>query len=125
MAFDERLATRVRAALTACNSVDERRMFGGVSFLLHGRMLCGVHGNALVLRLGRAGSAEALARPHVRPMDLTGKVLGTMVFVDPPGCRSAAQLRRWLDRALRFHTELEASPTAKRARRGLKGRERD
>jgi TfoX/Sxy family transcriptional regulator of competence genes len=116
MAFDERLATRVRAALAAHNGVDEQHMFGGVAFLLHGRMLCGVHGNALVLRLGRAGSAEALLRPHVRPMDLTGKVLGTMVFVDPPGCRNAAQLRSWLERALRFHAELEASPTARRRR---------
>lgn len=106
MAFDEALAMRVRAVLGKRRGVDERRMFGGLAFLLHGNMLCGVHGRALVLRLGREGSAEALSRPHVRPMDLTGKVLRTMVFVDPPGCRSAAQLRSWLTRALRFDAEL-------------------
>ena len=117
MAFDEALAARVRRLLAVRRGVDEQHMFGGVAFLLHGKMLCGVHGDALILRLGREGSAAALARPHVRPMDFTGKVLGTMVFVDPPGCRRAPQLRRWLEQALRFNAELQQAPARARKRR--------
>jgi TfoX/Sxy family transcriptional regulator of competence genes len=116
MAFDEALAMRVRAALASRRDIDERRMFGGLAFLMHGNMLCGVHGDALILRLGREGSAEALARPHVRPMDLTGKVLRTMVYVDPAGCRGSAQLRSWLERALRFNAELRRAETCSRGR---------
>jgi TfoX/Sxy family transcriptional regulator of competence genes len=116
VAFDEALALRVRRLLATREGVDEQHMFGGVAFLLHGSMLCGVHGDALILRLGREGSAAALARPHVRPMDLTGKVLSTMVFVDPAGCRGAVRLRGWLEQAIRFNAELRASPRSTRRR---------
>jgi TfoX/Sxy family transcriptional regulator of competence genes len=117
MAFDEGLAARIRRALAPRRGVDEQRMFGGIAFLVHGSMLCGVHGDALILRLGREGSEAALARPHVRPMDLTGKVLRTMVFVDPPGCRTAPQLRRWLDQALRLNAELCGDASRRRRRK--------
>lgn len=124
MAFDEALAGRVRALLVSRRGIDEQHMFGGVAFLLDGRMLCGVHGDALIVRLGADASAAALARPHVRPMDLTGKILRTMVFVDPAGCRRAAQLRGWLERALRFQQELGRAAPAQRRRRAATRRRR-
>lgn len=77
-------------------------MFGGSAFLLDGRMICGVQGSALVLRLGLEGAAAALERRHTRPMDFTGKPLASMVYVDSPGYRRAADLRAWVEQALRF-----------------------
>lgn len=77
-------------------------MFGGLAFLVNGHMACGVQGTALVLRLGAEGAAAARRRPHVRPMDFTGRPLASMVYVDAAGCRRDADLRAWVDEAVRF-----------------------
>ena len=100
MAVDERLATRVRAILRNVPGVEERRMFGGLAFMVDGHMACGVLGTDLVLRLGEQGATAALERPHVRPMDFTGRPIRSMVFVAPAGVDSARALRRWVDRAI-------------------------
>jgi TfoX/Sxy family transcriptional regulator of competence genes len=81
MAFDDRLADRVRDVLAAAPDVSERRMFGGLAFLVGARMACGVVGSDLMLRLGEAGADAALERSHVRPMDFTGRPMRTMVYV--------------------------------------------
>ncbi|MBI1788289.1 MAG: TfoX/Sxy family protein, partial [Acidobacteria bacterium] len=73
MPFDERLADRVRSALSRGKGVAERRMFGGVAFLVRGNMCCGVTRDLLVLRVGSPGAELALGRPHTREMDFTGK----------------------------------------------------
>ena len=101
MAFDEALAERVRSALAGEEGVTERKMFGGLAFMLDGHMSCGIVGEELMLRLGPEGAAAALERPHVRPMDFTGRPLKGMVFVAPEGLRGAA-LRRWVDEAAAF-----------------------
>lgn len=74
MSYDEALASRCRTILEGEAGLSERKMFGGLSFLLHGNMVCGVQGGNLVVRLG-SGEAydKALRRPHVRPMDFTGR----------------------------------------------------
>ena len=102
MPHDVRLVERVRAALAGRRNVTERRMFGGVCFLLHGNMCCGVAGKELVLRLGDADAAAALQEPCTRPMDFTGRPLKSMVYVEPAGVRLDEQLEAWLERALRF-----------------------
>ena len=102
MAYDEELAVRVRALFSRRKGVTERRMFGGLAFLLNGQMVCGIQGDRLVLRLGPAGTAAALQRRHTRPMDFTGKALASMVYVEAAGCRRDADLRSWLDKAVRF-----------------------
>lgn len=102
MAYDARVAARVRTALRRRRAVTERRMFGGIAFLVDGHMVCGVLDESLVLRLGPAGAARALARPHTRPMDFTGRPLAGMVYVDAPGHRRDRDLRAWLDAAVRF-----------------------
>ncbi|MDX1374319.1 MAG: TfoX/Sxy family protein [Burkholderiales bacterium] len=102
MAYDEALAARVRARLAGARGLSERRMFGGLCFLVNGHMCAGVVGATLMLRVGPERYAEALARPHAREMDFTGRPLKGMVYVDPPGIAGAAALGRWLDLALAF-----------------------
>ena len=105
MAFDERLADRVRDVLAEEDSVSERKMFGGLAFMIRGHMACGVLGEELMLRLGEDAAEKALERPHVRPMDFTGRPLTGMVFVGSAGLRGAA-LRRWVGKAAAFVTSL-------------------
>lgn len=115
MAFDEKLAGRVRAVLAARPSVSERRMFGGLAFLLQGRMFCGVIGADLVVRVGPEAWGKALARRHVRPMDFTGRPLTGYVYVAPPGLRAAASLRSWVEQGLRFSRTLAATGPGRRS----------
>ena len=101
MAYDEEIARRVRSAAADREGVTERAMFGGLAFMLEGHMFCGVVGDELMLRLGTEQADAALERPHVRPMDFTGRPMAGMVFVAREGLRGPA-LRRWLDRAAAF-----------------------
>jgi hypothetical protein len=73
LAYDENLAARIRVALRGRAGIEERKMFGGVAFLLDGRMFCGVVKDALMVRVGRERHDEALQHPFVRPMDFTGR----------------------------------------------------
>jgi TfoX/Sxy family transcriptional regulator of competence genes len=102
VAYDERLAARVRAQLSRRKGVTERPMFGGLAFLMNRNMACGVQGDRLVLRLGPEGAAVALQQPHTKPMDFTGKPLASMVYVEAAGCRREVDLRRWVDKAMHF-----------------------
>ena len=99
MAYDERLAVRVRRVVADTSGVSERKMFGGLAVLVDGNMACGVVGDRLMLRLGRVGAEEALRRPNVRPMDFTGRPMTGMVYVEPAGLRGVA-LRNWVERAV-------------------------
>ena len=101
MAFDEALADRVRDVLAARPELSERRMFGGIAFMLAGNMCCGVIGEDLMVRLGDDGEA-ALAEPHTRPMDFTGKPMRSMVLIDPLGVETDDQLAAWIERARSF-----------------------
>ena len=109
MAYDEDLADRVRDAVPHDAPVVERKMFGGLTFLLNGNMFCGIVHEALMLRLGPAGAPRALAEAHVRPMDFTGRPMPGMVFVDPPGLHDDA-LQRWVDQAAAFVRGLPPKP---------------
>jgi TfoX/Sxy family transcriptional regulator of competence genes len=99
MAYDEDLADRVRAALPAAEAVTERRMFGGLAFMLGGHMFCGVVKDSLMVRLGPDAAERALDQPHVRPMDFTGRPMKGMIFVDPDGLHDA-DLRHWVAAAV-------------------------
>ena len=101
MAYDEKLADRVRDVLETENGVTERKMFGGLAFMVRGHMACGILGDELMLRLGASEAQRALERPHVRPMDFTGRPMAGMVFVGPEGLRRVA-LGRWVGRAVAF-----------------------
>lgn len=104
MAYDESLVRRVRSALLrhGARAPREIRMFGGVCFTVGGHMCCGVAGRELMVRVGPDAHAAALARPHARPMDFTGRPLRGFVFVGPAGTARPAQLARWIGLALSF-----------------------
>jgi TfoX/Sxy family transcriptional regulator of competence genes len=108
MAYDETLADRIRTHLRGRPDVSEKKMFGGLSFLLRGNMCCGVVGGDLCLRLGNDGTGRALTRKHVRVMDFTGRPLRSMVYVEPAGLRTAAALEAWIGRAVEFTETLPA-----------------
>ena len=95
MAYSEALATRVRAILNG-PAVHERKMFGGLAFLVGGRMCCGVQDTDLMVRVPKDQHAQMLTGLHVRPMDFTGKPLKGFVYVSAPGIASDAALRRWI-----------------------------
>lgn len=102
LAFDDKLAERVRAAFARRHDITERKMFGGLAFLCNGRMCCGIVGNDLVVRILADEIPHVTKSRHVRPMDFTGKPLRGFVYVSPTGYRTTAQLRVWLDRGVRL-----------------------
>lgn len=101
MAYDRELADRVRAALTRRRNVRERTLFGGPVWFLRGNILVGVWRNRLIVRLG-PGAEAALAEPHVRPFDVTGRPMRGWAMVDAEGLTAEGALEDWLDRAGRF-----------------------
>ena len=115
MAYDERLAERVRDVLAGDPGLSERKMFGGLAFMLDGNMCCGIVGERLMLRLGADLAAEALERPGVQPMDFTGRPMTGMVYVAPESLRGRA-LRSWIEQAAGFARTLPPKhPSSRRA----------
>ncbi|MGE0756338.1 MAG: TfoX/Sxy family protein [Pirellulaceae bacterium] len=102
MAFSESLAGRTRDALAGKKYVEEKKMFGGVGFLLHGNMLVGVWKTALIVRLGPDAYEAALVEPHVREFDITGKPMKGWVMVEPEGVEDDDSLAGWIERAMKF-----------------------
>ncbi len=102
MAHDEATTERVRQLLSGRSDVVEKRMVGGRSFSVKGRMCCGVTGSAVMVRVGAAARAAVLAEPHVRPMILGGRVVGGFVLVDPDGVASDDDLAAWVQRGIDF-----------------------
>jgi hypothetical protein len=112
MAFDQELAQRVRDVLAeAGHEPAEKKMFGGLSFMVGGHMCCGVVKDTLMLRLGADAAEEALGRPHVRPMDFTGRPMKGMVFVEPGGLQGPA-LQEWVEAAADHARSLPPKPPA-------------
>jgi len=117
MAFDESLADRIRALVQHRADIEERKMFGGLAFLLRGHMCCGIVGSDLMVRVGRDDHESALAEAHVRPMDFTGRPSKGMVYVAPAGVRTARSLQRWIERGIRYAQSLPAKTAGARSRR--------
>jgi len=106
LAYDEKLAGRVRNLLAGRKGFDEKKMFGGLCFMLEGKMICGVLKEDLVLRVGPEKYQAALARPHVRPMDFTGRPLKGFLFVGPAGCRTKKSLSNLITGAIEYISTL-------------------
>jgi len=106
MAYDEILAERVRTALKGARGWSEKKMFGWLCFLHRGHMSCGLVGDVLMVRVGPEAYEAALGRPHAREMDFTGKPLKGMIYVDPPGLKTAASLKAWVERGHAFTATL-------------------
>ena len=109
MAYDEDLAQRTRHVLTELDVEPiERRMFGGLAFMVRGHMTVGLLGDDLLVRVGRDAYEEALARPHAREFDFTGRPSTGTVMVAPPGTAEDVDLRAWVRRGLDFTSGLAA-----------------
>ena len=106
MAYDEQLAERLRTALAGREGLSERRMFGGLGFMLNGNMCCGLTADALMVRVGPDRFPEALDQPHARPMDFTGRPMKGMVYVDPAGYATDDDLAAWVGRGVAFAATL-------------------
>lgn len=102
MAFDEALADRIRTTLGPRDGVAEKRMFGGIAFLLNGNMCCGVHGDEVILRLDPERTESALAKPHVRVFDLTGSPVKGWVLVGAPGVATDEALGSWVAESVAY-----------------------
>ena len=105
MAYDERLAERLRAAMGPYGPT-ERKMFGGLAFMIGGNMACGIIGRDLMVRVGPQAHDAALAEPHVRPMDFTGRPMRGYVYVAPEGIGTAPDLARWAARSAKYASGL-------------------
>jgi TfoX/Sxy family transcriptional regulator of competence genes len=108
MAFSEALAERIRQRLSRRKNIVERKMFGGVGFLLNGNLLVGVWKDSLIVRLGFDNYDDALREPHVREFDITGRAMMGWVLIEPAGVESDDQLAGWIERALKFVKALPA-----------------
>jgi TfoX/Sxy family transcriptional regulator of competence genes len=106
MAFDEGLAERIRELLGGRSDVSEKRMFGGIAFLVNGNMSVGVTKDALMVRVGPDAYAEVLDHPHTREMDFTGRPLTGFVYVDEAGISEDEHLATWVDRGVTFASSL-------------------
>lgn len=114
MPYDEGLAMRVRGVLEGQSGLTEKKMFGGLAFMVHGSMVCGVVRDDLMVRVGPDNHEEALSRPHARPMDFTGRAMRGMVYVGSGGCSEPRDLRGWIGLGLGYARSLPPK-TAKRA----------
>jgi TfoX/Sxy family transcriptional regulator of competence genes len=92
MSYDEKLAERTRAVLDSRDDVIEKKMFGGLAFMVRGHMCVGIVDRELMVRIGPDGYESALAEAHARPMDFTGKPLRGMVYMGAAGLRTEAVL---------------------------------
>lgn len=98
MAYDKTLAARIRTALAATAGVTERKMFGGLCFLIDGRMCCGILQDEMIVRVAKGEQAALLQQPDVRVMDFTGRPMKGFVTVRRSGLRTPTALKRWIDR---------------------------
>lgn len=105
----EHLADRIRNLLNDDPNISEKKMFGGVCFMLNGNMMCGpVKSGNMMLRVGKELEAEARAKPFTREMDFTGKPMKGFIFVEPEGFETEQQLYAWITFATKFVGALPA-----------------
>lgn len=118
MPYNEALATRIQQALAKAPGITSKEMFGGIAFMVDGKMAVGVIKDDLMLRLDPADAARALHQPHTRPMDFSGRPMAGYIYVAPAGTASDAALRRWVEGSVAFAKTLPAKKPKARARKG-------
>jgi len=102
MAYSESLALRIRQALAGQRGITEKKMFGGVGFLLNGNICVGIWKQSLIARLGPDDGQAALEEPNVAPFDITGRAMKGWVMVEPDGIETDERLGEWIGRAVEF-----------------------
>jgi TfoX/Sxy family transcriptional regulator of competence genes len=106
MAYDEGLAQRIREVLDDQTGLVEKKMFGGVGFMLHGNMACGINGDELIVRVGPDNYDANVTRPNARPFDMTGRPMKGWVMVAAEGYESDEALRDWVAQGVDFALSL-------------------
>ena len=102
MAYDHTLAERMRPLLLPRAGMSEKKMFGGVGFLLYGNMCCGIWKDTLIVRLSPDEASDALKKPHARAFDITGKPMKGWLLVEAAGIKKDVDLLGWIERAVAF-----------------------
>jgi len=102
MAYDEKFAARIRKALGPRKGLVAKQMFGGIAFLLNGNMCVGIHKDELIVRLDPDETDAALAKPHTRVFDLTGRPMKGWILVGSKGIATAPQLKQWVSVATKY-----------------------
>ena len=108
MAYDEKLAARVRKTLANRKGIAEKKMFGGVAFLLNGNMCVGLHGEELIVRVDPGETDQALAKPHTRIFDMTGRPMKGWILVKSAGVASEDALAKWVSVGVSYAASLPA-----------------
>lgn len=122
MAYDEKLAARVRAALSHEPIVDEIKMFGGICFKVDGYMACGVLDDGFIVKCDPAEYEGLLAKPNTKPFDFTGKPMRGILVVKPAGVRTAATLKSWVIKGVATAKAKAAAPAPKTRRKAQKAK---
>ncbi len=108
---DEALVARIRPMIKYRYGCSEKKMFGGLCFMLNGNMCVGPWKGALIVRLPKSDHDATQSRPHVKPMDITGKVMRGWAIVEPEGIATDEDLKWWIDRSAEFVQTLEPKET--------------
>jgi TfoX/Sxy family transcriptional regulator of competence genes len=102
MVYNEQLASKTRAILSRRKGFGEKKMFGGIAYLINGNMCCGVLKDDLVVRVGPEKYEEVIAMPGARPMDFTGRQIKGFVYVDSKGWSKSAALKKWVEMGVNY-----------------------
>ena len=106
MAYDEGLAERIRGLLDERSDVSEKKMFGGIAFMVRGYMCVGVVKDDLMVRVGPEAYQDLVRQPHARRMDFTGRPMKGFVYVESSGLETDTALKRWVEHGLRHAASL-------------------
>ena len=106
MQNEDPLNGRIRQILSSRRRISERKMFGGVCFMINGNMCIGTWKGSLIVRLDKKNHDKTLAEPHTRPADMNGRTMKGWALVEPAGIESENDLKGWVDKAARFAESL-------------------
>ncbi len=106
MAYSEELAERIREVIDGRPGVVERKMFGGIAWMVNGNMACGIIGEDLMVRLDRDDAEAAQTEEHVGPMEFTGRPMRGFILVEAEGIEGDTDLGRWVDAGADFAESL-------------------
>jgi TfoX/Sxy family transcriptional regulator of competence genes len=108
MAYGEGLAERIREVLSDYPEIKEKKMFGGLAFMLHGNMACGLIKEDFMVRVGATKYDETLRNPHARKMEFTGKPMKGFIMIDAEGYEDDKALASWVKQGVNYARSLPA-----------------
>ncbi len=106
MAYDTKLCERIRAQLKGTRGLEEKKMFGGVGFMINGNMACGVQKDDLVIRINPDKHGETMKRPHTKPFMARGRSMAGWILISPEGCKTDQALVDWIQMGAGFAKSL-------------------